>query len=198
MGVAINCFVEGLVDELAVRALFEKTVASNATISVYPQHGKAKALRKLPKLNESACSAVRFFVLVDLDRDECAPLLLKEHLPVPSPFLSFRIAVRAVESWLLADRERMANFLGISVKRIPKRPDELDDPKTELVNLARKSRRKSIRRMAPRRGSGRPVGEDYTLNITEFIKKYWKPQEARRNSDSLDRAIRSIENLARE
>jgi hypothetical protein len=43
---------------------------------------------------------------VDLDSDTgCAPPLCEQWIPGPAPFLCFRVAVREVEAWLMADAE---------------------------------------------------------------------------------------------
>jgi hypothetical protein len=48
-----------------------------------------------------------------------------------------RFAVNELESWLLADREGLANFLGIAVSRMPICPEREEFPKKTLVNISR-------------------------------------------------------------
>jgi hypothetical protein len=68
----------------------------------------------------NAARYARWLVLRDLDRDAtCAPELVARLLPKPGPMMCFRIAVRAVEAWLLSDREQMSRFLGLSQDKIP-------------------------------------------------------------------------------
>ena len=63
----------------------------------------------------------------------------------------FPVAVREVEAWLLADRKHLAHFLHVPITQIPLAPEELENPKQTLVNLARKSRVRSIQKdMVPR------------------------------------------------
>lgn len=111
----------------------------------------------------------------------------------------FRVAVRAIEAWLLADRERIAAYLGVSLHSVPALPDALADPKQALVNLARKSRRRAIRdELVPREGSGRQVGPAYSSRLQDFVlhpADGWRPEVAAGNSDSLARCIRAIERL---
>ena len=74
----------------------------------------------------------------------------------------YRVAVRAIEAWLLADAERLAKYLGIPRTLVPRFPDQGDHPKRTLVNLARRSRKRAIREgMTPRQGSGVQVGPEY-------------------------------------
>ena len=98
--------------------------------------------------------------MIDLNGGyDCAPLLRNSWLPQVAPGLCFRVAVRAVEAWLLADAEHIADFLGVARSRVPSNPETLDDPKAAMVALGRTSRRRDIREdMVPRDGSGRRVG----------------------------------------
>ncbi len=107
------------------------------------------------------------------------------------------IAVRAVEAWLLADRERIANLLAVSQAKIPLRPEELEDPKQTLVDLARRSRRRTVRDgLVPTKTSGRQVGRDYNELLTDFVVNKWRPSDAARRSDSLRRALACLRTLA--
>ena len=146
---------------------------------VYGGKGKAALRASIRGYNNDA----RFrpwVVLVDLDDDfDCAPLLVSTWLPKPSRLMRLRVAVRELEAWLLADRERIASFLGVRVSRIPLKPDEVADPKRLLVSLAQGSRRKRIREdMVPRPGSGRSVGLLYNSRLYEFIAKFWRADRA--------------------
>lgn len=78
----------------------------------------------------NAAKGMPFLVLTDLDAEECAPTKIRNWLSVPKHSnLLFRIAVREVESWLLADRAGFAKFLGIKKDLIPAHIDEIKDPK---------------------------------------------------------------------
>ncbi len=107
-----------------------------------------------------------YLVLTDLDNRECAPSMIQEWLPVTRNHnLIFRIAVREVESWILADRKGFAKFLGIAQKRIPENPDDLIDPKAELIHLARASRKRDLMKdLVPREGSTARQGPAYTTS----------------------------------
>lgn len=63
---------------------------------------------------------------------------------IPTNFLC-RFAVNELESWLMADREGMADYLRIALANIPAYPETEPDPKKTLVNLARKSKVSRIR-----------------------------------------------------
>ena len=138
----------------------------------------------------SAARGRPFIVLTDLDSNECPARLIGDWLPIPKdPNLQFRVAVRDVESWLLADRDNISEFLGISASRIPVAPDTLADPKRTIVELAGRSR-KSIRdRVVPRIGSTAKQGPDYNACLDSFVQSRWDFQAARANSPSLARTL---------
>jgi hypothetical protein len=149
-------------------------------------------------------NAARFapwVVLVDLNAEaECAPALLRTWLPQPAPLMRFRVVVRKAEAWLLADRQRLSRFLGVSADVVPRNPEAIADPKREMVDLAARSRRSAIREdMVPRPGSGRAVGPGYSSRLIEFVSDLasgWRPDVASRTADSLSRCIKSLRMLA--
>ena len=159
--VVISAAVEGLTDEAVVRKLITQTGAVPG--QVYGRMGKGALRARINGYNNAAKHAP-WIVLVDLDHGaDCAPSLCKDWIPARASKLCFRVAVREVEAWLLADRERVARFLSVSPSRVPSDPESENNPKQIMVNLAAQSRRKDIRNdMVPRRGSGRDVGPAYT------------------------------------
>lgn len=196
MAAIISAAVEGVTDEAVVRRLVAHVGAEPGT--VYGRVGKPHLKERIAGYNNAARHAP-WFVLVDLDRDaDCAPPLVAGWLPEPAPLLCFRVAVRAVEAWLLADADAIAGFLGVARKKIPGDPDALPAPKQALVNLARASRRRAVREdIVPREGSGRPVGPAYASRLIEFASSSWRPAAAADRSDSLRRAIACLRNLAK-
>jgi hypothetical protein len=183
--------VEGIVDEAVIRRLAGE--ASAVQLTLHGKSGKARLLRQIEGYNRAARLSP-WIVLVDLDDDgDCAPPLRVAWLPHPAPQMCFRIAVRAVEAWLMADREHLARFLGVAVVRVPSDPEALEDPKQMMVDLARHSRRRAIREdMVPRHRSGRPVGPAYTSRMIEFAETLWHPEVAEQDADSLRRCRRRL------
>lgn len=195
--VSISAAVEGLVDESVARRLI--VLAGGRPGPVYGKNGKSFLRQRILGYNNAA-RHFPWLVLVDLDRDaDCAPPVREEWLPDPAPNLCFRVAVREVESWLMADAETLAGFLSVARSRIPPNPENLGDPKVVMVNLARHSRRLPIRvDMVPRPGSGRVVGPAYVSRLVEYIQDRWRPEIAAKKSDSLRRAIECLRNLVKE
>lgn len=148
----------------------------------------------------NAATHTPWFVLVDLNADaDCAPPLRQDWLAAPAPRLCFRVAVRQVEAWLMADAETLAACLRVALSRIPAAPEALASSKVAMVNLARRSRKRDVQKdMVPREGSGRPTGPAYTSRLIEYAERHWRPQIAARRSDSLRRAIACLEHLVRD
>ena len=195
--VIISGAVEGMVDEAVLRRLIVKMGAMAGPI--YGKNGKPFLLQKVNAYNQAARFAP-WVILVDLDHDDdCAPPYRKSCLPHPAPYMCFRIAVREIEAWLLADRDRLARFLSVGASRIPHNPEMLDSPKSTMVEIARHSRRRDIHEnMVPRAGSGRKIGPAYTSLLIEFArdsKNGWRPSVAAKSSDSLDRCMHRLEQL---
>jgi len=191
----INVLVEGDPDEAVICRILSCVGLVCGT--VYGKRGKNDLLQRLPNYNQAARFAP-WLVVVDLNQDaECAPPFVHSVLPNPAGGMRLRVAVRAIEAWLLADAERLAAFLGVPLARIPLDPDAEIDPKSTLVNLARRSRRRAIREdIVPREGSGSKVGPGYTGRLIEFVvaAKYpWRPEVAMRRSDSLRRCVEALQ-----
>lgn len=194
--IVISGAVEGDLDEAVLRKLVEE---EGATLRPpYGKKGKQHLKQRLAGYNQSA-RRTPWVVLMDLNHDaDCAPPLKAECLPARARYMCFRIAVRAIETWLLADIQSIARFLSVAVSHIPSSPEMLDDPKQFVVDLAQKSRRREIREsMVPRPGSGRKVGPLYTSQLIEFVQTRWKPNTAAQRSDSLRRCCKRIHELVR-
>jgi hypothetical protein len=189
--VVISGALEGLVDEAVVRRLVEQRGAVLG--QVHGKNGKPHLRQRLAGYNQAA-RLFPWIVLIDLNRDaDCAPPLRAEWLPNPALYMCFRVAVRKVEAWLLADREQLARFLSVTTSRIPLNPETIDDPKRTMVELARHSRQRNIREdMVPRPRSGRTVGPAYTSRLIEFVETLWRPEVAVRHSDSLRRCCEHL------
>lgn len=148
-----------------------------------------------PKYNVAAKNGCLIFGLVDLGGDPCAPGLIARKLPQQrDPRFVLRVAHRMIESWLLADPEGIADFLGVSISKVDPNPESLAHPKLAIVSLARKSRKKRIvETLVPEAGMSGLVGKEYFPVMKVFTEKHWNPNRARVNSSSLCRAMDSIE-----
>jgi hypothetical protein len=113
--------------------------------------------------------------------------------------MCFRVAVREVESWLLADKHRFSAFFSLPLAAVPDDPDALLDPKAALLTAIARSRRNSIRAdMLPRHSSGRRVGPAYVSRLIEFTsdrERGWRPDVAAERSESLARCLSRLDAL---
>lgn len=190
----LSAVVEGPIDEAVIRRLAARS--SLGVSQVHVKHGKDRLDRKLSGYRQAARHSP-WLVLRDLDHDsDCAPELVRQLLDSDAGELLLRVAVRAVEAWLLADAERLARHLSIRTGRIPDRPEELPDPKRTLVELAAGSSRRAIREaMVPRAGHTAKVGPGYTAELIAFASKPWRPGVAAERCDSLARCLRSLDSI---
>jgi hypothetical protein len=182
--------VEGDLDAAAAGKILQ--VLSISATRIDPEGGKQKIRPKMPRLMEA--SLMRdWMVIVDLDNDECPARLVDEWCGGAEHKLIFRVAVREIEAWLLADHERAAAFLGVRKDVLPINCDAIPDPKNFLVGLARQSSKRMIREgIVPRVGSGRSTGPQYTSLLGGFAAEQWDPLHAAQRSTSLDRCIKAL------
>lgn len=136
-------------------------------------------------------------VLADLDRANCLVEFRDQWLDKALPDnLLFRIAVREVESWVLADHVAMRELIG--AKRVlPVAPDELADPKRALLGLAKTAPR-SVRNDLLKRIDGNfAQGLGYNARLTAWVNSEWNPQRAAERSPSLARARLRLNEVVR-
>lgn len=193
---SLQIVVEGDTDVPVVSKLAKD--ARLEVIGIIDLAGKSQLDLRLSRFNDAA-NGTPWFVLRDLDHDaECAPALLADRSFVPKSWMVYRIAVREVEAWLLADAESLADFLGVEPSLIPTDPDGEADPTTTLVNLARRSSRATVRkRMVPKPNSSAQVGPLYEAAIIEYGAEHWSLDRACRRSASLKRAREALRDLGR-
>lgn len=181
-------------DALSEAALRKMITFSNLFIGrIVCTRGNDQIRQGIEKFR-NASHVLPHVVLTDLDRYPCPLALLEdwEATDLP-PQLLFRIAVREVESWLLADREGIAQYLQIPLVKVPLYPEMESDPKRTLINLARRAKKKRLAaEIVPAVGSRAPIGPLYNERMGEFVTQQWDVQRASENSDSLARAMRRI------
>jgi len=182
--------VEDVLSEVVVRKLVSR-VRPDLTISVVMRkNGRGYIQNRARDLNRTARS-VPVLILADLDRPEPCPAdLIREWLAAPpAANLLFRVAVMEVESWIMADREVFAGFLGVPSHRIPVDTDTIAQPKELIISLARKSRRKDIREdLVPAPGGTAAIGPGFNPRLGDFVTTQWDADRAAASSSSLQRA----------
>lgn len=191
--IAVSLLVEDTICEVLARRLLS-TASQRLSFGVcYMANGFSYIRERLVDFNRAA-KGIPLLVLSDLVGD-CPVTQVARWLPYGIHHnLVFRIAVKESEAWILADTEGIANFLKITSRIVPRSVDELPDPKKTLIDLASKSRLKSLRQsLVPKPNTTAKVGPDYNSTMSEFVRNAWDPYKAAQNSPSLKRALMSIQ-----
>ena len=204
MSVRVYIVVEDDLSEAVLKRLLSLTARHVEVVASLPmkkawqtkggKSGYGYIRKQLPAFN-AAASKMPHIVLVDLDDRDCPPAMIKDWLGSHSrsPDLIVRVAVREVETWLLADQQGMADFLRIQPKCIPTNPERIKDPKRYIVRLAARSRDKTTREsLAPAFGARGKVGPYFARSLAGFVRDLWDMDAAKKNSESLRRALAAL------
>jgi|SRR5579862_5459621 len=188
--IPLNVAVE---DELT-QSLLVKVLATiptrYATRTFYSRGGNGYLRKNINGFNLAA-RGIPFLIGTDLDRYACPAALIQDWLLQPKHHnLLLRVAVREAETWVLADKENFAGFLGVRPALIREDVESIPDPKSELIQIARRARRRELREdICPPPGSTRRVGPNYNARLSAFVQQLWDPNEARKRATSLARTI---------
>ena len=199
--IPINLAVEDLLSEIVLRRVLNERSVVYDVGYVYGLRGFGYLRKKTPSFNNAA-KACPFLLLTDLDKGDCAPTLLAEWLGRGRdvhPNFVFRVAVREVESWLLADETSLAMSFGIKQMSLPQEPEDLPDPKLTLLKLATQARR-DIREAVVWQDdeSGRLMqGPDYNGALATHVRDAWGVRKSAARCPSLSGLFRALERLER-
>ncbi len=175
-------------------------------ISELPARG-GEVKNKVSKFNRLS-EHFPVILLMDLDNYTCAPELLDRLISNKNKNFIFNIAVDEAEAWLMADREGFSRYFSIDLNLIPKAIKtkqggrkalkEMEFPyKSSMFfthNLVPKSRNANvIRQFTPITGAAK--GPEYNFGMLPFIQDFWDIDNAKSNSDSLNRMIDRIKRL---
>jgi hypothetical protein len=198
--VPITLAVEDELSEHVVRALLAQTSRGFLVGAVYGKRGADFLRQRILAFNNAARGSAHL-VLTDLDTRACVPDLveqwfgcrIQEYPKRRHANLVFRVAVREIESWVMADRENFADFLGVRRSLIPAETDTIPDPKRFLLQLASQSRKRDLRSdIVPNPGDRRKVGPDYNGRLGEFTQTSWRASVACAHSASLAKAWKAL------
>ena len=112
-------------DELSEEVCLRLAQEVGLTVHQRLRRGGSGYLRSRVMNFRQMAEHIPVLMLTDLDQSLCAPTLISDWLGLqqrPPGFL-FRVAVREVESWLLADHAAMSDFLGLNMGALPNEPD---------------------------------------------------------------------------
>lgn len=189
--IPLNLVFEDQLSEFVMMKLVETTKKFHISNS-YSEGGFGYIKKNINGFNQ-ASKGCPFFVLTDLDNINCAPTLIEEWLGKSSnPNLIFRIAVREVEAWILADIDGFSEYIGISKANFIDDVEVIKDPKAELFRLVKKCRKRDIREDILPKDEYAKIGPNYNERLGEFVTKYWNIARAVEVSDSLKRTVQHL------
>jgi hypothetical protein len=180
-------------------AVGRRLVAEVPPLSVYREEnarGFGRLKKKAGNYQQMAENGLPVLMLTDLDQKACPSGMIAEWIGErPNAGFLFRICVREVEAWILADREAFARFLGIKAALLPMFPEQITDPKAELIRLSKKSPRRELRTGFAPNGSA-TIGPRHNEFLCGFVRDFWNPEAASVGAPSLGRARKRLSELA--
>ncbi|MBP7460085.1 MAG: DUF4276 family protein [Candidatus Delongbacteria bacterium] len=188
----INFVFEDQISEYVMRKIINRSNRYSIG-SLYSKGGWGYIKKNIKRFNQASAQCP-YFVLTDLDRGNCAPMLIDEWLgSKPNPQLIFRVAVREVEAWLLPDIEGFSRFAGVSQALLERNPESISDPKAMLFEIVKHSRKRSIKEDILPHDNYARVGPNYNGCLGVFVNEYWDIVRAADRSDSLRRTMDQID-----
>lgn len=155
--------------------------------------GASKLIASLPRYCAQASHVQPVICIADSDR-ACPVAWLAQRLPRGLPErMVLRLAVTEAESWLLADHDGFSKAFKVPAKVLPRQPDDVVDPKSVVLTLARRSRVREIHTEVASRIDPNRRGVGYNQHLRTFVEKAWSARRAATRSPSLARAVRRLE-----
>ncbi len=197
---------EDAVTNAVIKKILAHCSVDFEVISPLPARG-GEIKSKIPAFNKLS-EANPVILLMDLDNNGCAPQLLGQLAKEKNDNFIFNIAVDEVEAWLMADRDGFASYFKIKVEDMPsahqtkqggrKALTEMNFPYKSSMYLTHELIKKSkdseyLQQLTPKKNAAK--GPEYNSCIVPFVENAWNIENARRNSDSLNRMVLRIKNL---
>ena len=158
--------------------------------------GNSYLQRKAQSYNQAAHQECGVFMLTDLDSPEiCPPTLIRSWVKGNlNRWFLLRVAVMEIESWIMADRQTVSEFLAIPTNRIPHNTDEIPSPKEFLVSLARRSKNIRLREalVPARNDKTAKTGNEYNPRLIQLVRDHWDLERAASVSPSLKRTVNRL------
>lgn len=138
-------------EDILTEEAMTKIIASKQRFKIRYSLGKKGCGYLTSNLEKFNTLANSHYVLLVLDLDNKNDLQdfknnIEGQVRNKNEKLKIIVPVREIESWLLADREGLSNFLAVSKDKIDREPELLLDPKEKIINLARQSRDSNIKK----------------------------------------------------
>ncbi len=197
MKLLVNIATEDELSEAVAVRLIKEAFGDGRVGNRLGRKGNGYLIKKLPSLRQMA-NREPVLLLTDLDDTNCAPILLQQWSggqALPDNLL-LRVAVRETEAWLLADRNGLADLLGISPDKTPLDPESIPDPKRFLLSLAHRAKRTVRSELIASKGAVASQGLGYNRLLSYFVSNNWQLEAAIDNSASLSKAVVRLRELA--
>lgn len=189
--------VEDELSEVVGMRIIKEYLGDEIHVKVLRKNGFGYLKSKIANFSEIS-RQYAVVMITDLDQEICAPnLKLKwlKNLQPPEKFV-FRVAVKEIEAWLLADAPQLSEFLGVRQHAIPTDVEAIEDPKAALVEIAKRAKRNLRMDIVPEGQSKAKQGLGYNRALRPFVESNWDVNYAAQNSDSLKRACQRVAELA--
>ena len=185
--------VEGETDEPVINALMRAAGWNHDQFEVKRANGKGVIDRDIKKYWEAA-RFIPYVIFRDLDRDEggcpvAVRSMLSSRTPGESPDLLIRIVDQCIESWILADRQGVAEFCNRSAASVEPPPSH---HKLYLLRLMKDAKLKDA---VEEKGRELDFGPAYAVRLQCLMTDHWSIERAVVESDSLRRALERLTEL---
>ena len=185
--------VEGPTDIPVVTALMCAAGWDDSEFSVTSANGKGVIDRDIKRYWEAARS-IPYVIFRDLDRDEggcpvAVRSMLSSKTQGESPDLLIRIVDQCIESWILADRQGVAEFCDRSMASV-KPPASHHKP--YLLSIMKEAKLKDA---VDGKGHELDFGPAYAVHLQRLMTHHWSIERAAAESDSLRRALKRLTDL---
>ena len=185
--------VEGETDEPVINALMRAAGWADSEFRVTWANGKGVIDRDIKEYWEAA-RFIPYVIFRDLDCDEggcpvAVRSMLSSKTPGESPELLIRIVDQCIESWILADREGIAEFCNRSAASVKPRASH---HKPYLLRLMKEAKLKDA---VEEKGRELDFGPRYNNCLQNLMTNHWSIERAAAESDSLRRALERLTDL---
>lgn len=194
MCIPINLVFEDELSEAFMKKLADFFDHKFLIIASYSRGGYGYIKNNIKAFNNASKGSV-YFILTDLDNYSCPSELIDKWLGLKNRRhnLLFRVAIKEVESWALADVIGFSEYFGVSERLVPRSPDSVNDPKKVLIDIVRKSKKKGFKQDILPVNENAKVGPNYNSRMIDFVDNKWDINSARDNSESLNRTYYALD-----
>ena len=189
-------YVEGTTDVPIIRSLLEAAQWQVDASGIQVARG-VKNIRK--RMSSHAQAAQYYPRILFVDGDHHCPKELRVEMeglsqitPIPAGLI-IRVVDVCVESWVLADRDGLATFCGLSPSAVPDPValGRMGSHKEVLLNVLSRARIKDVREAKGKLSFG-PL---YGRRLADFASRHWSAIRAADHNDSLARALDRLTQL---